>query len=78
MRQIAHHRIDRLNAAWAIHRALADIAASVNSQPQKHRRAAWPLVKQLARKIAAKQHRRHQPRRLGNAVVAAATRAVAT
>ena len=72
MRQVAHRGIDRLNAGSPIDRALADIAARVHSQAKEDRRAARPLIEQLAREIVAEQHRSRQPRRLGNPVVATA------
>ena len=67
MREVAHRRIDGGDAAAAIDRALADGAARVHPQAQEHGGAPRPLVEQVAREVAAVQHRRDQVRRFGEA-----------
>ena len=76
MRQIADRGIDRRDAGPAIDRALADVAARIDPKPQEHRRAARPLLEEVAREIATGEHRRDEMRGFGNAIVPAAARSV--
>ena len=48
--------IDRRDAAAAVDRAFADVAARIDSEPYENRRAARPLLEQLAREVAARKH----------------------
>ena len=73
MGQVAHGRIDCRTSRPAVYRALAHIPARVYPQTQEHRRAARPLLQQLARKIAPAQYGRNQARRISSAAFAAAS-----
>lgn len=55
-----------------VHSAFADIAASIDPKPQKHRCAARPLLEHVARKIAPREDGSGKMRGLGDPIVAAA------
>src|SRR6185503_7243382 len=75
VREIADDRIDRRVAGPAVDCAFADEAAGIDPEAQEDLRAARPLVEQLARKIAAAQVGRDQPRRISDAIVPSSARA---
>lgn len=74
MREVAHDRIDSRNTRAAIYRALTDVTARVHAQSQEHRRALRPLFEHLAREIMSAQHRGHEARRIGDAIVPSPSR----
>jgi hypothetical protein len=67
VRDVAHDCIDPGIPGSPVNHAFGNITPSVDAQPQEDRRAARPLIEEVAGEIAPLEHRRSQPRRLRDA-----------
>ncbi len=67
-----------LHAATVVDGAFGNIAASVDAQAQENRRPRRPLIEQVTLEIAPTENGRDKMRRLHRAIIAAASRAVAS
>src|SRR4029079_15325114 len=74
---VAKTCVDRGHSRATVDRALLDIAARVDPKPHEDRRPTGPAIQQVSRDVATAQDGGREMRRLDDAIVAAAARAIA-